>query len=114
MADNEVKTEDIVGEESSPQESQTQGAGSASEAPMPAPTFSTFILSLASSALVHLGEVAEPSTGKFDEQLLMAEHTIDLLSMLEEKIKNGLDEDEQRLLSGILYELRMKFVVKKK
>lgn len=95
-----------------------QDAGSAPHentiSQMPAPTFSTFILSLASSALMHMGEVPEPSTGKKEENIPLAKQTIDILSMLEEKITNGLDEDEKHLLTGILYELRMKFVVKQK
>ena len=66
---------------------------------MPQVTFSTFILSLASSALVQLGEVPK--------------HTIDILTMPEEKTKQCLDSDEARLLEGILYELRMKYVMKK-
>lgn len=80
---------------------------------MPKPTFTTFIMSLASSALVHLGEVPDPSTGEHKEDLAIAKHTIDMLCMLQEKITNGLDQDESRLLDGLLYELRMKFVVKK-
>lgn len=80
--------------------------------PLPQVTFSTFVMSLASSALVHLGEVPEPETGQTMENLVMAKHTIDILSMLEEKTKNGLDEEEHRLLEGLLYEVRMKFVLK--
>lgn len=80
---------------------------------LPQVTFSTFILSLASSALVQLGEVPNPETGATEQDLLMAKHTIEILSMLEEKTKNCLDNDEARLLEGILYELRMKYVMKK-
>lgn len=80
---------------------------------MPRVTFSTFILSLASSALVQLGEVANPETGKTNQDLLMAKHTIDILTLLQEKTKNNLDADESRLMDGLLYELRMKYVMKK-
>ena len=80
---------------------------------MPRPTFSTFVLSLASSALVQLGEVPDPSTGEQHEDTVLAKHTIDILSMLQDKVKNGLDAEETRLLDGLLYELRMKFVMKK-
>ena len=80
---------------------------------MPKPTFSTFVLSLASSALVQLGEVPDPSTGEKHEDIALAKHSIDILSMLQDKIKNGLDEEESRLLEGLLYELRMKFIMKK-
>lgn len=78
---------------------------------MPKPTFSTFVLSLASTALVQLGEVPDPATGAWGTDLEMARHSIDILSMLRDKTQNGLDEEEARLLEGLLYELRMKFVV---
>jgi hypothetical protein len=80
---------------------------------MPIPTFSTFVLSLASSVLVHLGEVPDPASGEIRENHDMARHGIDTLSMLKDKIEKGLDGEETRLLDGLLYELRMKFVVKK-
>jgi len=85
------------------------------DVPMPQPTFSTFILSLASSALVQLGEVPNPETGETAENLVLAKHTIDMLSMLHGKIdQQKLDEGEKRLMDGLLYELRMKYVVKAK
>ena len=80
--------------------------------PLPEVTFSTFVLSLASSALVQLGEVPNPDTGQFENNPVLARHTIDILSMLEDKAQNGLDSDEARLIRDILYELRMKYVVK--
>ncbi|MDR2160573.1 MAG: DUF1844 domain-containing protein [Desulfovibrio sp.] len=80
---------------------------------LPAPTFTTFILSLASSGLVHLGEVPDPASGRTETNLALAGHTIDLLNMLREKTSQSLDEEENRLLDGLLYELRLKFVLKK-
>lgn len=80
---------------------------------LPEVTFSTFILSLASSALVQLGEVPNPETGRTEENLAMAKHSIDIINMLDQKTKNCLDADEARLMEGMLYELRMKYVMKK-
>lgn len=93
--------------------SQNEGQSKTGAPVMPVPTFSTFILSLASSALVQLGEAPDPATGKMEEDIAMAKHTIDILSMLQEKTQRCLDEDEQRLINGLLYELRMKYVVKR-
>ena len=76
----------------------------------PEVTFSTFVLSLASSALVHMGEVPNPDSGAMDKNPMLARHTIDVLSMLEDKINNGLDAEEARMFKDVLYELRMKFV----
>ena len=81
---------------------------------LPKVTFSTFVLSLSSSALVHLGEVPEPESGQMAENPPLAKHTIDILAMLKEKTSKCLDADEARLLEGILYELRMKYVMKTK
>ncbi len=80
---------------------------------MPEVTFSTFVLSLASSALVHLGEVPDPDTGQMSCNLEIAKHSIDVLCMLQEKTSKCLTADEQRLLEGLLYELRIKYVAKK-
>lgn len=79
---------------------------------LPQVNFSTFILSLASSALVQLGEVPNPENGKNEENPVLAKHTIDIIEMLQDKIKNGLAPEEEKLLEGILYELRMKYVIK--
>jgi hypothetical protein len=90
-----------------------EGGGNGGVPLMPTPTFTTFVLSLASSGLVQLGEVPDPGSGRTETNLVLAKHTIDLLSMIQEKIRTGLDAEESRLLEGLLYELRMKFVLKK-
>ena len=79
---------------------------------MPQVTFSTFILSLASTALVQLGEVPNPESGQVEHNLALGKHTIDVLDMLRSKTQACLDSEEKRLLDGILYELRMKYVLK--
>lgn len=77
---------------------------------LPEVTFSTFVLSLASSALVQLGEVPDPDTGRQEKHPELARHSIDVLNMLEDKITNGLTDKEARLLKDVLFELRMKYV----
>ena len=77
---------------------------------MPEVTFSTFALSLASSALMHLGEVPDPETGRTVRNEALARNAIDLLTMLDDKTRNGLTPDESKLMRDVLYELRMKFV----
>ena len=79
---------------------------------MPEVNFSTFVISLASSAMMHLGEVPNPDTQETDENIILAKHTIDLLNMLEDKLNNGLTDEEQQLFKDVLYEVRMKYVVK--
>ncbi|MFQ5597610.1 MAG: DUF1844 domain-containing protein [Nitrospiria bacterium] len=72
--------------------------------------FSSFILSLATSALIHLGEEADPSTGRKSVDILNAKQAIDLISLLEEKTTGNLSPEEENLISQLLYTLRMKFV----
>ncbi len=73
-------------------------------------TFSTFILSLNTAALVHLGELPDPVTNKKQVNLTLAKHTIDTLEMLKEKTKGNLSVEEEKLLQSILYELKLKFL----
>ncbi len=87
-------------------DAEEQGPG-----PLPVVTFSTIVLSLASSALVQLGEVPDPETGQFGQKLDVAKHNIDVLSMIRDKTAGNLDGDEQRLIDSVLYELRLKYVI---
>ncbi|MFO7838936.1 MAG: DUF1844 domain-containing protein [Desulfosalsimonadaceae bacterium] len=81
---------------------------------LPEISFSTFIMSLNSSALVHLGLEADPSTGERVPNLPFAKQTIDILAMLEKKTNGNLNNEEQQLLTNILYELRLMYVKQKK
>ena len=76
--------------------------------------FSTFIMSLTSSAFYHLGDMADPTTGKKEINLPAVQQTIDMLVMLREKTKGNLKEDESKLLEQLIYELQVKYVAKKK
>ncbi len=85
-----------------------QGKGSGR---LPQIDFSTFILSLSTSALYHLGLVEDPQTGqKAPPDLVLASQTIDTLEVLQEKTQGNLDDQEQNLLTSLLYELRTRYV----
>ena len=92
---------------------------------LPEIDFATFVLSLASNALVHLGELpeseaaaeggegaSEPDVAAAARQrnLPLARQTIEILAMLEQKTRGNLDQAETNLLGSVLYDLRMKFV----
>ncbi len=77
---------------------------------LPHVDFTTFILSLSHSAMLHLGEAPDPESGKTMQSLPLARQTIDLLSMLEEKTRGNLSGDEERLVAQILFDLRMRYV----
>jgi len=76
--------------------------------------FASFLLSLATTGMVHLGEIPEPSTGQKSEDLEGARQMIDILSILKEKTEGNLSGEEAKLLDSLLYELRMKFMSKSK
>jgi len=77
---------------------------------LPPVDFSTFVLSLGSSALIHLGELEPPGeTGK-RRDLAMAKHTIDLLTLLRTKTQSNLTAEEDSLLESLLYDLRLRYV----
>jgi len=72
--------------------------------------FNTFILSLNTAALVHLGELPDPVTNRKEPNPTLARHAIETLEMLKEKTKGNLTPDEENLLNAILYELKLKYV----
>lgn len=79
-------------------------------APLPEVDFSTLVLSLSSSALVHLGLVENPHTHARERDLPLAKQTIDIIAMLKEKTKGNLSSEEQNLLEHLLTDLRLKYV----
>ena len=85
-----------------------------SRVPLPEVSFATFIISLSSSALMHLGEIPDLESQQTRVDLSLAKHIIDTLAMLEEKTRGNLGPDEDKLLRSVLYDLRLKFVQKNK
>ena len=77
---------------------------------LPEVTFSAFIVSLNTSALYHLGEISDPMTGKRENDLSLAKHTIDTLKLLQEKTKGNLTLEESGLLEDMLFDLKMRYV----
>ena len=88
----------------------TSDSSRARESALPAVDFHTFVLSLGSSALLHLGELEHPEGGASEKDLPLAKHTIDILSMLEEKTKGNLTSAEEKLIQSLLYDLRLRYV----
>ena len=73
-------------------------------------TFSSFVVSLATQAMMQLGEIKPPDGVSIPVDLESAKRMIDLLSMLQEKTRGNLDEAENNLLEDILHSLRLSFV----
>ena len=74
-------------------------------------TFTGFILSLATTAAVHFGDIVDPSTGqRIEPNLPAASQMIELIALMQEKTKGNLSDNEARLVEDLLYELRMRYV----
>lgn len=82
--------------------------------PLPDIDFSTFIFSLSSSAILHLGLMENPYTKTIDKNLPLAKQTIDIISMLKDKTKGNLSDEEENLITHLLTELRFKYVTEVK
>lgn len=72
--------------------------------------FPTFVLSLASAAMMGLGLAPRPDSGKQVVDLDLARQNIDLLEMIQQKTKNNLTADEEKLLERVLFEIRTKYL----
>ena len=91
-------------------EGETEPAAAAAP-PLPKADFAGLALSLATSALFHLGLIAEPETGSPGQKNLpMARHSIDTLELLEQKTQGNLTAEEAELLAKLLTELRVHYV----
>lgn len=78
--------------------------------PLPEGNFAALISMLATQALFALGLLQVRGQEERKPDLELAKYNIDMLETLEEKTKGNLTEDEQRVLSSTLSELRMGFV----
>lgn len=78
---------------------------------LPPVDFPSFLISLGTSALYHLGLVPDPTTGEPGaKNIELARHTIDTIVLLEQKTQGNLSDDEVALFQNLLTELRMRFV----
>ncbi len=73
-------------------------------------SFSALILSLSTSVLVNLGELPDPLSNEKEINLPLAKQSISIIEMLKEKTNGNLNQDEERLIGNMLYDLRMKYV----
>ncbi len=87
------------------------GAESSQSVRLPAIDFSTFVLSLSTTALYQMGLVPDPVSGqKVEPDALVVRQTIDTLEMLRVKTRGNLEPDEESLFDSLLCELRLRFV----
>ena len=88
----------------------TGDAAASAPGQIPLADFTTLVSSLATQALFSMGAMPDPQTGQRYTNLDHARHHIDSLTVLEEKTKGNLTEEEQKTLTTTLYELRSSYV----
>jgi hypothetical protein len=124
--ENDFKVEDrrtsagSEGKEKKPSESEVGSSAEEGEGAEPSKSgdpgdalkvdFSTFVFSLFSSALIQLGDMEDPITGKMDPNLTSAKQTIDIIDILREKTEGNLSEEEGKLLENASAELKWKYL----
>jgi hypothetical protein len=107
---NRNETETPVQEEVHAGTDSASGPGNVHSDAVPDISFSTFVYSLASAALVGLGIVKDPGNQLIQKNLILAKQNIDILGMLQDKTKGNLSEEEEQLINALLYDVRMRYV----
>ncbi len=77
---------------------------------LPPANLSTLVISLATQAMISLGQMPNPVTNKTETNLIHGQHFIDLIAMLEEKTSGNRSDDESKVLEHVQHDLRMAFV----
>ena len=73
-------------------------------------SFTAFVLSLASTAAIHFGDIPDPTGARSDLNLEGAAQMIAILALLDQKTRGNLTAEERQVLEQVLFELRMRFV----
>jgi len=113
LEEEDKKPEKEPAKEETKDEEEASAEKQEAEFELPEINFPTFIISLNASALVNLGAIEDPASGTKVKNLPLAKQTIDILSMLEEKTRGNLTEEEEKILKNILYDLRIIYVKEK-
>ncbi len=109
VTDRRVQSEQPVKSAAAPGPEAKVGSGP-EKFSFPEMTFASFLISLNTSALIHLGLLPDPVSGNLDRNPELAKQTIDLLGILQEKTRGNLTKEEQDLFNNLLFELRIKYV----
>ena len=79
----------------------------------PQPTFQIFVSSLSLQAMISLGLVESPITGKKEKDLKQAKFLIDTLDMIKEKTSGNLTAEEKAFLEDALANLKINYAKQK-
>jgi hypothetical protein len=104
------ESEDTAKPQAKESQVRSESDAQARQETLPEINFSTFVISLSTQALMNLGEIANPLSGKVETDIPVAKQMIDILGMLREKTRGNLNGGEEQLMEDILFDLRMKYV----
>ena len=110
IIDSDWKSEAQAEKDRLEAESAKQTESAQGQQGMPEPDFRGLVGMIASQALMYMGAIADPQSGKAIFDPHYAKHMIDLLGTLDEKTKGNLNDEEATELTEILRELRSRFV----
>ena len=82
----------------------------AGDFPMPPASLELLLTTLATEALMSLGQIPHPATGQLTTHPNQAKYLIDTIDVLREKTKGNLTPDEQQTIDSLLHQLRMVFI----
>ena len=89
----------------------SDGGAASAASQLPAIDFSTFVLSLSTTALYEMGLIADPESEEtISPSREIAQQTIDTIEMIRAKTRGNLEPEEAKLIDSLLYELRLHFV----
>jgi len=87
-----------------------EGASETTDPPMPPASFEMLLTTLATEALMALGQVPHPVTGKVEVKRNQAKFLIDTVDVLRQKTAGNLSNTEQQVIDSLLHQMRLVFV----
>ena len=108
--ESRVRGEEREKEAEKEKEKEEKKEGQKREGPLPEITFSNFVFSLTTQALIQLGEIQDPESKQSLKNLPFAKQTIDLIGILKDKTRGNLTKEEEALIDSALYDLKMRYV----
>ncbi len=82
--------------------------------PFKKPSFSLFLSSLSIQAMIAMGKLENPLTGKLETNLEQARFLIETLNIIKNKSKNNITDEEKKLLDNYITNLRLVYLECKK
>ncbi len=109
-AKQEPASETTDSEATTPTEPAAEGAVDPNDPPMPPASIGMLMSSLATEALISMGQFPHPVTGETTTRKNQSKYLIDTLEMLKEKTTGNLTSEEAIALDDVLHQLRMAFI----